>query len=256
MADKPTDTAKTKLYPVLGEEAVARLAAATVLVFGCGGVGSNCIEALARGGVGHFAVVDRDVVSVSNINRQAIAFHSTIGRPKVEVMAAMIRDINPEATVAAFDPFVNADNVATVYDEILEAVGGRIDYVVDAIDTFSAKLALAALAQERGFRLISSMGGAMKLHPECLRITDIKKTVNCRFSRIMRKECRKRGIRRLKVIYSCEQAKVATGKPGAARSERSGMGTVSFMPPIIGQMIAGEVIREISGVGVDGAPAA
>ena len=246
------ETAKTKLYPVLGQEGVDRLAAATVLVFGCGGVGSNCLEALARGGVGRLAIVDRDVVSVTNINRQAIAFHSTIGKRKVDVMEAMIRDINPACEVIKRDPFVLTENVAEVYDELLSACGGRIDYVVDAIDTVSAKLALAQLAQDRGFRLISSMGGAMKLHPECLRIADIHKTVNCRFSRIMRKECRKRGIRRLKVLYSCEQAKAATGKPGHERSERSGMGTVSYMPPIMGQMIAGEVIRQISGVGADG----
>lgn len=244
----PGEDRLTKVRTILGEEAVARLEAATVLVFGCGGVGSNCIEALARGGIGRIAFVDRDVVSVTNINRQAIAYTSTIGKRKIDVMAGMVLDINPDCIVVKDDPFVLAENVAEVYDRMLEACGGRIDYVVDAIDTFSTKLALAALAQERGFRLISSMGGAMKLHPECLQITDISKTENCRFSRIMRKECRKRGIRHLKVIYSNEHARAATGKPGAARSERSGMGTVSFMPPIMGQMIAGEVIRTIAGV--------
>ena len=247
----PTETRTTKIENILGTDGVARLAASTVLVLGCGGVGSNCVEALARGGVGCIAIVDRDVVSITNINRQAIAYTSTIGLRKIDVMEGMVKDINPACTVIKRDDFVTAETIGALYDELLAACNGRIDYVVDAIDTVSAKLAVAALAQERGVTLISSMGGAMKLHPECLRITDIHKTVNCRLSRIVRKECRKRGIRHLKVLYSCEKARIATSKPGTARSERSGMGTVSFMPPIMGQMIAGEVIRTLSGVGTE-----
>ena len=123
--------------------------------------------------------------------------------------------------------------------------------MVDAIDTVSTKLALAALAQERGFELISSMGGAKKIHPECLRIADVHKTVNCSLARIMRKECRKRGIRHLRVLYSCEEPVRIAAAPGAARSERSDLGTASFMPPIMGQMIAGEVLRHISGLGAE-----
>ena len=242
------DTPTAKLRVILGDEGVERLASACVFVLGCGGVGSNCIEALARGGVGTIAILDRDVVGLSNINRQAIAFHSTVGQRKIDVMERMILDINPACRVVKRDDFVLEENIEAVYDEVLMACGGRIDYAVDAIDTVSAKLALAGLAQRRGITLISSMGGAMKLHPECLRIDDIHKTVNCRFSRIMRKECRKRGIKHLRVLYSCEQARVATAPEGSERGERAGMGTASFMPPIMGQMIAGEVIRTISGV--------
>ncbi len=200
-----------------------------------------------------------------------------MGKRKVDVMAAMIADINPSCRVFAHDAFVLAENLVELYEACLEEAGGHIDYVVDAIDTVSTKLALAALAQEeagghidyvvdaidtvstklalaalaqeRDFELISSMGGAKKIHPECLRIADVHKTVNCSLARIMRKECRKRGIRHLRVLYSCEEPVRIAAAPGAARSERTDLGTASFMPPIMGQMIAGEVLRHISGLG-------
>ena len=249
MSQTQPDTPTSKLRVILGDAGLEALSGTSVAVFGVGGVGSNCVEALARGGVGCLAIVDRDVVSPSNINRQAIAFHSTVGMRKVDVMEAMVHDINPGCEVVKRDDFVLAENVGEIYDALLAACGGHIDYVVDAIDTVSTKLALALLAQERGIRLISSMGGAMKLHPECLRVDDIHNTVNCRLSRVMRKECRRRGIKRLRVLYSCEQVAAATAPEGTERSERAGMGTASWMPPIMGQIIAGEVIRAISGVG-------
>ena len=249
MADKQ-ETAKDRLRIIMGDEALERLDSAAVMVLGCGGVGSNCVEALVRGGIGTVVIVDRDVVAPSNINRQAIAFESTVGRGKVDVMAAMAHDINPECRVIGYREFVLAENLGDLFDRAWAAAGGKIDYVVDAIDTVSTKLAVAELAQARGFTLISSMGGGKKVHPECLRITDISKTVNCPLARVMRKECRRRGIRRLKVIYSCEEPQRIAAKPGAARSERTDLGTASFMPPIIGQMIAGEVLRTISGIGV------
>ena len=245
------ETAKDRLRVMLGNEGLARVEAARVVVFGCGGVGSSCVEALARGGVGTLAIVDRDVVAPSNINRQAIAFHSTVGARKVDVMSAMIHDINPECRVFAHDAFVLAENLEALWETILAECGGRVDYVVDAIDTVSTKLALAALAQERGFQLISSMGGAKKVHPECLRIADVHKTVNCSLARIMRKECRKRGIKHLRVLYSCEEPVRISAAPGAARSERTDLGTASFMPPIMGQMIAGEVLRQVTGLGAN-----
>ena len=245
------ETAKDRLRVMLGNEGLARVEAARVVVFGCGGVGSSCVEALARGGVGTLAIVDRDVVAPSNINRQAIAFHSTVGARKVDVMSAMIQDINPECRVFAHDAFVLAENLEALWETILAECGGRVDYVVDAIDTVSTKLALAALAQERGFELISSMGGAKKVHPECLRIADVHKTVNCSLARIMRKECRKRGIKHLRVLYSCEEPVRISAAPGAARSERTDLGTASFMPPIMGQMIAGEVLRQVTGLGAN-----
>lgn len=245
------ETMKDRLRTMLGSERLERVEGACVVVLGCGGVGSNCIEALARGGVGTLVVVDKDVVAPSNINRQAIAFESTVGKRKVDVMRAMIADINPSCRVFTHDAFVLAENLAALYEEWLAEVGGSIDYVVDAIDTVSTKLALAALAQERGFELISSMGSAKKLHPECLRIADVHKTVNCSLARIMRKECRKRGIRHLRVLYSCEEPVRIAAAPGAARSERSDLGSASFMPPIMGQMLAGEVLRYLSGLGVN-----
>ena len=247
----PQETAKDRLRVIMGEDGLARLERARVLVLGCGGVGSNCIEALVRGGIGCIAIVDRDVVAPSNINRQAIAFHSTVGKRKVDVMAAMVRDINPECRVSSLYDFVLAENLERVLAWAREALGGEPDYVVDAIDTISTKLALAELAERDGFPLISSMGGAKKLHPECLRIADVHKTVNCPLARIMRKECRRRGIRHLRVIYSCEEPVRISATPGAARSERTDLGTASFMPPIMGQMVAGEVLRTISGVGAD-----
>ncbi len=243
------ETSTTKLEVIMGAEGLARLQAASVMVLGCGGVGSSCVEALARGGIGRLVIVDKDVVARSNINRQAIAFESTVGRRKIDVMAAMVADINPACDVVARDAFVLPDNLAALVDDCLAACGGRIDYIVDAIDTVATKLALAELAQERGLHLISSMGAANKLHPECLRIADIGDTVRCPLSRIVRKECRRRGIRRLRVLYSCEEP-VRTA-PRAGTGERTELGTASFMPPIMGQMIAGEVIRQISGVGCE-----
>ena len=243
--------AAEKLELVMGAEGLARLASAHVAVLGLGGVGSNCVEALARGGVGNLFLVDRDIVQASNINRQAIAFRSTLGRRKVDVMRAMVADINPRAAVETRHMLVLRENLGELLDEMrawAEADGGALDYVVDAIDTVSAKLALAEIAQERGITLISSMGAANKLHPEALRIADLYDTVNCPLCRIMRKEGRKRGIRRLRVLYSAEEPVRVPTREGATRSERSNLGTASFMPPIMGQMIAGAVLRELAGL--------
>ena len=240
-----------KLELIMGAEGLARLASAHVAVLGLGGVGSNCVEALARGGVGNLFLVDRDIVQASNINRQAIAFRSTLGRRKVDVMRAMVADINPHAAVETRHMLVLRENLGELLDEMrawAEADGGRLDYVVDAIDTVSAKLALAEIAQECGITLISSMGAANKLHPEALRIADLYDTVNCPLCRIMRKEGRKRGIRHLRVLYSAEEPVRVPAREGAARSERSNLGTASFMPPIMGQMIAGAVLRELAGL--------
>lgn len=243
--------AAEKLELVMGAEGLARLASAHVAVLGLGGVGSNCVEALARGGVGNLFLVDRDIVQASNINRQAIAFRSTLGRRKVDVMRAMVADINPRAAVETRHMLVLRENLGELLDEMrawAEADGGALDYVVDAIDTVSAKLALAEIAQERGIALISSMGAANKLHPEALRIADLYDTVNCPLCRIMRKEGRKRGIRCLRVLYSAEEPVRVPTREGATRSERSNLGTASFMPPIMGQMIAGAVLRELAGL--------
>ena len=243
------ETATDRLRIIMGDEGVERLQRATVMVFGVGGVGSNCIEALARASIGRLVIVDKDVVAPSNINRQAIAFTSTVGKRKVDVMAAMIADINPACTVIARDAFVLPENLEALVDDCLAACGGTVDYIVDAIDTVSTKLALAELAERRGLPLISSMGAANKLHPECLLITDIHETVRDPLSRVVRKECRRRGIRRLRVLYSCEESRPQPGTPDDG--SRPELGTASYMPPIMGQMIAGEVIRRISGVGCE-----
>lgn len=240
MAD---DSATSRLERIMGREGLERLAASSVMVLGLGGVGSNCVEALARGGVGKLVLVDRDEVEISNINRQAIAFYSTIGRRKVDVMRTMIADINPDAVVVTRDMLVLPENLESLFDEV-----GDVDVVIDAIDTISTKLAIAQLAQVRGFNLVSSMGGANKLSPESLRFADIYDTVNCPMCRIMRKEARKRGIDHLRVLYSCEHPVEVPSVEGAPRSERTNLGTASFMPPIMGQMIAGEVLCQLAGI--------
>lgn len=243
------EDANSRLVRIMGAQGIERLADATVMVLGLGGVGSNCVEALVRGGIGRLVLVDRDVVAASNINRQAIAFRSTIGRRKIDVMAAMCADINPDAKVITKHSFVLAENIAELYAECLAECDGRIDYVLDCIDTISTKIAIAEFAEKNGIRLISAMGAGNKLQPECLRAADLYETVNDPISRIMRKECRKRGIRHLRVIYSCEQPVPVPVRPGAPRTERSNLGTASFMPPIMGQMMAAEALRAIAKVG-------
>lgn len=239
-------SATSKLELILGRAGLRHLAESTVLVLGLGGVGSNCVEALARGGVGKLVVIDHDVVQESNINRQAIAFRSTIGRKKVDVVRSMVADINPSSHVETLDSFVLAENVPG----LMEVYRGHVDYVVDAIDTISTKLALATYADRENVPLVSSMGAANKLRPECFRFADIYSTVNCPLCRIMRKEGRKRGIKKLHVLYSCEEPVRVPVREGAQRRERSNLGTASYVPPIMGQMIAGEVIRKLADVEV------
>ena len=163
----------------------------------------------------------------------------------------MIHDINPAATVIKRTEYILSENTDEFFSSVLEQAGGKIDFVVDAIDTISAKLSIALYAQEHGLRLVSSMGGANKLHPECLHFSDIFKTVRDPMSRIMRKECKKRGIKSLWVLSSSEESVRTRPRDTADIHERSELGTASFMPPIMGQMIAGEVIRRISGVGCE-----
>ena len=238
-----TETTKDRLRLILGDEGLSRLAGSTVMVIGLGGVGSNCVEALARGGVGHFVLLDRDVVAPSNVNRQAIAFTSTVGQVKAEVMSAMVKDINPEAEVTAVHAFLEKDRIA----EQLGALP-RPDYVVDAIDTVAQKLRLAEWCQELGLREISAMGGGNKLDPTRLKFSTIEGTVNCPLARIMRKECRRRGIHGLQVLYSDEQpVKMEAISDEQWMESGSLLGTMSYFPPIMGQMIASRVIRDLLG---------
>jgi len=225
---------------LIGKTGMERLRAASVMVFGVGGVGSHCIEALARSGVGRLTLIDNDTVSLTNINRQSIAYHSTIGRYKTEVMKERIRDINPEICVKTYEMFVLPDNLEALFEE-------KPDYVIDAIDTVTAKLALVELALRLDIPVISSMGTGNKLHPEMFEITDLSKTSVCPLCKVMRKELKARGIFHLKVLYSREKpidtSERDTGEDKGQR--RSIPGSISFVPPAAGLLIAGEALRDI-----------
>ncbi|MBR5259462.1 MAG: tRNA threonylcarbamoyladenosine dehydratase [Eggerthellaceae bacterium] len=235
------EDSKSRLRRILGEEGLAKLEGSTVVVFGLGGVGGSCAEALVRGGIGHLAFVDGDRVCLSNLNRQAIAFQSTIGQTKVDAMCAMARDIYPDVQVEGLVTFVLPENL----DEVMGGLPEKIDYIVDAIDTLSAKLAIAQYAQERGIPVISSMGAANKTDPTKLRFADLFKTDHCPLCRAMRKQARAKGLKKLQVLYSSEEPISVAHEEGAARSERTNLGTMSYMPPVMGQMIAGYVIQEL-----------
>lgn len=228
---------------LIGEEGVSRLKKSSVLVFGVGGVGSHCIEALARSGVGKLILVDNDVVSMTNINRQSIAYHSTVGKYKTEIMRDRIKDICPEIEVVTYETFVLPENIDTLFTE-------KVDYIIDAIDTVTAKLALVEMAKEKNIPIISSMGTGNKLHPERFEVTDIYKTSVCPLCKVMRKELKARGIRKLKVLYSKEQPVDTSGKVIEEKmgKRRSLPGSISFVPPVAGLIIAGEVVRELAGV--------
>ncbi len=242
MADT-LETPTSRLELVMGKDAVGRLANACVVVLGLGGVGSNCAEALARGGVGSLVLVDRDVVEPSNINRQAVAYTSTVGQRKTDVMARLVADINPSCKIEPIHVFLTRDNIGS----ILGSLDPRPDFVVDAIDNVTAKLVVARWCQDEGMPLVSSMGGANKLHPELLRFADISQTHGCPLARIIRKECRKRGIRGLRVLYSPEEP-VRPQAPEGASGKAATLGTMSYFPPIMGQMIAGDVILSLTGL--------
>lgn len=227
---------------LIGTEGLKKLRGASVMVFGVGGVGSHCIEALARSGVGRLILIDNDTVSLTNINRQSIAYHSTVGLYKTKVMEERIHDICPETEVVTYEQFVLPDNIESLFNQ-------KIDYIIDAIDTVTAKLAIVSMAEDRKIPLISSMGTGNKLHPEMFRIADIYKTSVCPLCKVMRKELKARGIKKLKVLYSEEMPiKVNMDKTDEPmESKRSLPGSISFVPPAAGLMIAGEVIRELAG---------
>ena len=225
---------------LIGEEGLQRLRHATVMILGVGGVGSHCIEALARSGVGKLILVDNDTVSLTNINRQSIAYHSTVGRYKTRVMKERIADICPQTEVITYEMFVLTENMEQIFEQ-------RPDYIIDAIDTVTAKIALVEKALELDIPIISSMGTGNKLHGELFEITDISKTSVCPLCKVMRKELRARGIYHLKVVYSREKSiDVSQGTTDEEKgSRRSLPGSVSFVPPIAGLLLAGEVIREL-----------
>ena len=225
---------------LLGASAMEKLKQSTVAVFGLGGVGGYVVEALARSGVGALVLIDHDTISLTNINRQIFASHSTIGRDKAEVAKARVLDINPEISVTAHKVFYGPDT-AHLFDF------SEYDYVVDAIDTVTGKLALITAAQAVGAPIISSMGTGNKLDPTKFQIADITKTSVCPLARVMRKECAKRGIRHLKVLFSTEDPL----SPDAVTEElpegrRSLPGSVAYVPSVAGLMIAGAVIQDLT----------
>ena len=228
---------------LIGEERLKKLREASVMVFGVGGVGSHCIEALARSGVGKLTLIDNDTVSVTNINRQSIAYHSTVGRYKTEVMKERIKDISPDIVAETYEMFVLPENIRELFDRT-----GRPDYIIDAIDTVSAKLALVELARERKIPVISSMGTGNKLHGELFEIADISETSVCPLCRVMRKELKNRGILHLKVLYSKEKPVDTAGRSTREHTgvRRSVPGSISFVPPVAGLLIAGEVLRDLA----------
>lgn len=237
---------------LLGRGALEKLKNSHVTVFGIGGVGSHCIEALARGGIGNLTLVDNDRVALSNINRQSIAFHSTVGRYKTQVMKEKLFDINPELNVQVYEEFVLPENAAGFLEE-------DPDFIVDAIDTVAAKLALAELAEKREIPMISCMGTGNKLDPSAFEIADIYETSVCPLCRVMRRELKKRNVGRLTVLYSREKP-MEPGRIGTGLAEDAGVfletkgtaghpapGSVSFVPPAAGLMLAGYVIRQLVG---------
>ncbi len=226
---------------IIGQDGLDALSHSTVMVFGLGGVGSACVEALARGGVGRLIVIDRDIVQPSNINRQVIAYNSTLGRPKVDVVRSMVADIAPETEVITHHALVLQENLEDFF-----AI--RPDYIVDALDTMTTKWALAQYANDHDIPLVSSMGAANKIHPESLEFADLYDTEWCPMCRVMRKGARKRGITKLRVLYAHEHPIEVASAEGADRKERTNLGTMSYFPPIMGMMLAGDVIQSLVGL--------
>lgn len=226
---------------LVGVAAMERLAAARVIVFGVGGVGGYVVEALARSGVGAIDVVDPDRVSMTNINRQILATTETIGASKAEAARARILSINPACRVRAYEVFYLPETAGT-FDF------SQYDYVVDAIDTVAGKLALIENAEAAGVPIISSMGAGNKLDPTAFRIADIYQTAVCPLARVIRNECRRRGIKSLKVVYSEEAPHHAADAPcdeNAPAGRRAVPSSIAFVPSVAGLIAAGEVVRDL-----------
>lgn len=234
--------ARTRM--LLGDEGLNKLRHARVALFGLGGVGGYTAEALARAGIGHIDLIDDDTVSITNLNRQLLALHSTVGMPKTEAAAARIRDIDPTIEVTVHNVFYLPET-AGQFDFT------KYDYVCDAIDTVTGKLALIAQAKAAGCPVISCMGTGDKLDAAAFRVADISKTSGCALARIMRKECAKRGIRGVKVVYSpelpTEHHEIPDPEPQReGSSRRATPGSVAYVPAVAGLIMAGEVIKDLA----------
>lgn len=241
----PMHTQHDRTRLLLGDEGLLRLSQARVAVFGVGGVGGYVVEALARAGVGALDLFDADILAESNLNRQIFALHSTIGMPKVEVAADRVRDINPACAVTPRQMFYLPENA----DEVDLSV---YTYVVDAVDTVSAKLELAVRCRACGVPLIASMGTGNKLDPTGFRVSDVYDTQNCPLARVMRRELRARGVDALTVVWSPESPLTPRCPPpeadGALLQKRCPPASIAFVPPAAGLVLAGHVIRAITGI--------
>lgn len=230
---------------LIGPDNMERLQKSRVAVFGVGGVGGYVVEALARSGVGTVDLIDNDKISASNINRQIIATEKTVGRSKVEVLKERVLDINPEMIVHTYETFYMPDT-AGQFDFTL------YDYVVDAIDTVTGKIELVMQAKEANTPIISSMGAGNKLDPTAFQVADIYKTSVCPLAKVMRRELKKRGIKKLKVVYSQEKplTPIAPDEKNAeepAAGRRQVPGSIAFVPSVAGLIIAGEVVKDLIG---------
>ena len=221
---------------LIGKDGVEKLANAKVAIFGIGGVGSFVVEALARSGIGNFVLVDNDEVDITNLNRQIIATHKTIGKPKVEIAGERILDINPNANVEIYREFFMPESKG-----ILD---NSIDYIVDAIDTVTAKIELAVRAEKMSIPIISSMGTGNKLDPTRFEVTDIYKTSVCPLAKVMRKELKQRDIKKLKVVYSKEEP-IKPLNSNEITNKKQVPGSISFVPSVAGLIVASEVIKDI-----------
>lgn len=241
-----TQFERTKL--LIGEESLEKLKNARVAIFGVGGVGGYVCEALVRSGIGSFDLIDNDTVCLSNLNRQIIATHSSVGKYKVDVMRDRMLDINPEVNVKVYKCFFLPENAH-------EFPFAEYDYVVDAVDTVTAKIELVMKCQEEGVPIISSMGTGNKMEASAFKVTDIYKTKMCPLAKVMRYELKKRGVKKLKVVYSEEiplnpmvrSLEVAANADKTLASRRSTPGSLAFVPPVSGMIIAGEVVKDLTG---------
>ena len=227
---------------VIGKDGLDKLRNSKVVVFGVGGVGGFVIEALTRAGVGTLIIVDNDTVSLTNLNRQIIATYDTIDKYKVDIMEERIHSISKECNVITHKTFVLEDNIADI-------IPNDCDYVVDAIDTVTAKIALAVYCEKNNIPLISSMGTGNKFDPTAFKIADIYDTKVCPLAKVMRYELKKRGVKKLKVVYSEEKPVKPTGEGlSEPTSKRQVPGSISFVPPVAGMIAASAVVRDIVGI--------
>lgn len=226
---------------LVGEEGINKLHNSKVIVFGIGGVGSFVVEALTRAGVGNLILVDNDTICISNLNRQIHATQATVGMIKVETMKERVISINPKCNVEAKQVFITADNIS-------EIIPSDVDYVVDAIDTVTSKLALAEYCYKNNINIISSMGTGNKMDPTQFRVSDVFKTKVCPLAKVMRHELRKRGVKKLKVVYSEEMPMTPDKGRAVPSAKRQTPGSISFVPPVAGMIIGGEVIKDLTGI--------